>query len=220
MWIFEPRILPSRRAAASSSGIRAARMNGRAPSAGGRQALRRASRRHGTGRSAAGTAFAGGEHIGRGLVDEQQHRRDEGRQPARPVRRRAAGVTQRGLLPYRTKPTASAPAATAASTSCSRVRPQILMRVRWAERLSRRSWQPIIRSRAAGQVPLRRRRPAPGSTGRRAKRWAPPRRGRGRPAPGSSIAGGCWPWPIASRQPMMLRIMWCRKASASKSKRQ
>src|SRR3982751_1074307 len=39
-------------------------------------------------------------------------------------------VTYRGLASYMTKPTASAPAATAASTSSSRVRPQILMRVR------------------------------------------------------------------------------------------
>jgi hypothetical protein len=33
-------------------------------------------------------------------------------------------------------------------------------------------------------------------------------------------SGGRRPWPTATRQPMMLRIMWCKKALASKSKRQ
>src|SRR5437763_7309030 len=33
-------------------------------------------------------------------------------------------------------------------------------------------------------------------------------------------AGGCSPWPTATRQPMRFRIMWCRKAFAWKSKRQ
>src|SRR5690606_3491600 len=33
-------------------------------------------------------------------------------------------------------------------------------------------------------------------------------------------SGGARPWPTCTRQPMMLRIMWCRKALAWKSKRQ
>src|SRR3989338_37587 len=41
-----------------------------------------------------------------------------------------SALTLRGLGAYMTKPTASAPEATAASTSSSRVRPQILIRVR------------------------------------------------------------------------------------------
>ena len=32
--------------------------------------------------------------------------------------------------------------------------------------------------------------------------------------------GGCRPWPTYTRQPMRLRIMWCRKALAWNSKRQ
>ena len=32
--------------------------------------------------------------------------------------------------------------------------------------------------------------------------------------------GGRLPWPMAIRQPMRLRIMWCKKALASNSKRQ
>ena len=33
-------------------------------------------------------------------------------------------------------------------------------------------------------------------------------------------SGPYLPWPMAIRQPMMLRIMWCKKALASNSKRQ
>src|SRR5690606_31469421 len=33
-------------------------------------------------------------------------------------------------------------------------------------------------------------------------------------------SAGASPWPTCTRQPMMLRIMWCRKALAWKSKRQ
>ena len=87
------------------------------------------------------------------------------------------------------------------------------------------SWQPIIRSRAAAASPRRQsqRRRTPGprkyrpsgeKVGAAASRLArrqhlahPFRRLRG---PGRS----------RTRQPMMLRIMWCRKALASKSKRQ
>ena len=46
--------------------------------------------------------------------------------PARPARAARSSVTPRGLSATHTKPTRSAPAATAASTSCSRVSPQIL----------------------------------------------------------------------------------------------
>ena len=193
LWIFEPRILPSRRAAASSSGIRAARMNGRAPSAGGRQALRRRSRRHGTGRSAAGTRSQAARTLAGRLVDEQQHRRDEGRQAARQFGGALRASRSAGSCAYSTKPTASAPAATAASTSCSRVRPQILMRVRWAASgLS--AFMATNHTQPCGWAgSMRRRRPGPGNTGRRAKRWARPRRGRAPPAPGSSIAAAAGP---------------------------
>jgi hypothetical protein len=33
-------------------------------------------------------------------------------------------------------------------------------------------------------------------------------------------SGDCWPWPMVTKQPMMLRIMWCKKALPSNSKRQ
>src|SRR5574343_556893 len=68
-----------------------------------------------------------------------------------------ATLTKRGLLGYITKPMASAPAATAASTSLSRVRPQILMRVRCKELVKVTKsvlWQKVKEGGALGQPPF------------------------------------------------------------------
>lgn len=63
------------------------------------------------------------------FIDEEEDGSHKGgRRRASSAARR--GVTYRGLFSYITNPMASTPASTAASTSCSRVRPQILMRVR------------------------------------------------------------------------------------------
>ena len=122
------------------------------------------------------------------------------------------GVTARGLGAYSTKPMASAPAATAASTSCSRVRPQILMRVRMQGRGSGFSDDGLLMVmmvlRAANHTqpcgwagPNGVRRPGPENTGRRAKRWVPQRRVSAQPALRRSIAVVFFPAPRQSGTP-------------------
>jgi len=72
----------------------------------------------------------GGDELGR-RIDEQARGRDERRQQARQLPRTGGRDGARAAFVQHRNRAASAPAATAASTSCSRVRPQILMRVRW-----------------------------------------------------------------------------------------
>ena len=80
--------------------------------------------------TAPGTWAQAALNVFRHFVDKQQHRRDKGRQAPGQLAVGRSAETARGLLAYSTKPIASAPAATAASTSASRARPQILIRVR------------------------------------------------------------------------------------------
>ena len=109
-----------------------------------------------------------------------------------------ATLTARGLGAYSTKPMASTPAATAASTSCSRVRPQTLMRVR-CRGAGAGDWGGTGWFMAANHTqrcgwanPISGHRPGLESTGRRAKTSAPPLCASAPPArPAASPAFAC-----------------------------
>ena len=163
--------------AASSSGMRAARMYGRAPLPVAAQALLRASRRRGTAASRRAPGRRPRRTLSRRLVDEQQHRRDEGRQAAGQFGGALAASTKRGLLAYSTKPTASAPACDgrihvllarqAADLDAGAVRRGLhaLMAANHTQRVRCGRPQCGVVDRARG------------NTGRRARRSARPRRG-------------------------------------------
>jgi hypothetical protein len=151
----------------------------------------RASRRHGTAAAPAAGRLGRARTSDATCIDEQQqHRRHEGRQR----RGQLAGAVQahmaRALGVQHEAQRVGTGAATASSTSASRVRPQILMRVR-AHRSG--SGQPVHAAGVCRARHVRHRSTAPGNTGRRGERWAPPHRGCAPASTSASQPGGLAP---------------------------